>query len=371
MSFPYMIQGNNIVVVIDRASHTISNTHVAYTRIREAIKADDWDTVRELIEPKKAVLKFGKGNITIENNTLYWKGEVVHNALTLRMIQMLQEGFTIEPMVQFMENLMANPSRRSVTELYGFLEKNSLPITPDGHFLAYKKVRDNFFDIHSGTMDNSPGKVLEMERNAVDDDKDRTCSTGLHFCSIEYLPHFGRTSGDRVVILKINPKDVVSIPSDYNDAKGRACRYEVISELVTEPEKAFTKAVQKNAHGSVAPAKKGCGPFSMGYTEGYTGKPVRGVRIPTTGKERVAYDDGYAAGEADLEAGISARYVYEPKAVPQEFDAKGRPLSMTPGAIKKRAQRKLEKARAKVAVVTPAQAKLVKAAALWPAPKKK
>ena len=181
------------------------------------------------------------------------------------MIQMLQEGFSIEPMVLFMENLMSNPSKRSVLELYGFLEKSNLPITPDGHFLAYKKVRDNYLDCHSGTMDNSVGKVLEMERNEVDDDKDRTCSSGLHFCSISYLNCFG---GERTMILKINPRDVVSIPSDYNDAKGRTCRYEVIGELNVAPEDAFTKPVQETAVGSQPLPKKepktGSTPFYRG-----------------------------------------------------------------------------------------------------------
>ena len=84
-----------------------------------------------------------------------------------------------------------------------------------------------------------------MERNQVDDDQNQTCSTGLHFCSQEYLNHFG---GARTVIVKINPRDVVSIPNDYNNSKGRACRYEVIGELGVDPEEAFTETVQENAN---------------------------------------------------------------------------------------------------------------------------
>jgi hypothetical protein len=149
-----------------------------------------------------------------------------------------------------MENLMANPSYRAVNELYGFLEKNNLPITSDGHFLAYKKVREDYKDCHSGTFDNSVGKVVEMERNQVNDNKEQTCSAGLHFCSEGYLRHFG---GERVMILKINPRDVVSIPTDYNDSKGRCCRYEVIGEVGVNPEDEveFTSAVQDNANSAV------------------------------------------------------------------------------------------------------------------------
>ena len=245
MAYPYLIQGKNIVVVIGNTSHTISKTHIAYQKVLDAIKANDWDTVKDVIEPKKVVLNYGQGNVSVQGETLFWKGEELDTGLARRMITMLQEGFPIEPMVNFMENLYKNPSKRAVTELYGSLEKNNLPITPDGYFLAYKKVRDNFFDVHSGTMDNSVGKIVEMERNKVDDNKDNTCSTGLHFCGMSYLNHFG---GERTVIVKINPADVVSIPSDYNDAKGRACRYEVVGELGVEPEEAFTAPVQENAN---------------------------------------------------------------------------------------------------------------------------
>lgn len=242
MSFPFVIQGNNVTVVIGNKPHTISKTHITYQKVVDAIKAGDWDQVKEIIDPKKVVLNYGQGNVAVQGEKLFWRGEELNGALAVRMIAMLQEGFDVTPFVLFMENLYQNPSKRAVDELYGFLEKNSLPITPDGHFLAYKKVRDNFLDVHSGTMDNSPGRVVEMERNRVDDNKDNTCSTGLHFCGMSYLAHFG---GARTVIVKINPRDVVSIPSDYNGAKGRACRYEVVGELGVEPEQAFDKPVQE------------------------------------------------------------------------------------------------------------------------------
>jgi hypothetical protein len=235
------MQGSNISIVIDNKSHTISKTHLAFEKVKQAIKEQDWDLVRELIEPAEVVIKYGAGNIHIENGEVLWNGKEMHNALTQRMIAMLEEGFVIEPLVNFMNNLMENPSYRSVTELYSFLEANNLPITPDGYFLAYKKIRSDYTDCHTGKMDNSVGKIVEMARNEVDDNQNNTCSAGLHFCSESYLNHF---SGDRTVIVKINPKDVVSIPTDYDNSKGRACRYEVIAELGVEPAKAFTKPVQ-------------------------------------------------------------------------------------------------------------------------------
>ena len=305
MAYPYLIQGSNIVVVIGNKSHTISKTHLTYTKVLEAIKANDWDALPDIIEPKKVVLNYGAGNVSIQGETLFWKGKVLNTGLATRMIQMLQEGFPIEPMVNFMENLYKNPSHRAVTELYGFLEKNNLPITPDGHFLAYKKVRANFLDVHSGTMDNSVGRVVEMERHEVNDNKDQTCSTGLHFCGMSYLSSFG---GDRTVIVKINPADVVSIPSDYNEAKGRACRYEVIGELNVSPEDAFTRPVHTNSTDNEVIVKEGDTPFKAGYSAGFQG--TYNATDDYYGKDRLNYREGYEMGAKDRWAGKPERYRY-------------------------------------------------------------
>jgi len=244
-AIPFLIQGKNIILVIDGKSHTISkDTHISYGKIVEALKEQDWDALRDLVEPKKAIIDFGNGYVSIVDGEVFWKGQPFHNALTARMIEMYQDGFPIDPMVRFMENLMDNPSKRSVDQVYGFLEKNSLPITEDGYFLAFKRVRNDYLDCHSGTINNSVGEIVEMERNLVDDNPDSHCSTGLHFCSESYLGSFG--GNGPVMILKINPADVVSIPTDYNGAKGRCMRYEVVGEVVGEASQAFVSAVNSD-----------------------------------------------------------------------------------------------------------------------------
>lgn len=306
MSYPFLIQGDNVVVVVDNKPHTINKTHITYQKVVDAIKAGDWEAVKESIEPKKVVLNYGNGNVSIQGETLFWKGKELHTTLAVKMIDMLKEGFPIEPMVNFMDNLYQNPSKRAVDELYGFLEKGNLPITPDGHFLAYKKVRANYMDVHSGTMDNSVGQIVEMERFNVDDNKDNTCSTGLHFCSKDYLNSFG---GERTVIVKINPRDVVSIPSDYNATKGRACRYEVVGELEVAPEQAFTRSVQRNTN-TARPMKTGTSAFYKGYSAGWQGN-INASR-EYYGKEYTDYTEGYEKGQDDRENGGQERYRYIP-----------------------------------------------------------
>jgi hypothetical protein len=307
MSYPFILQGDNVTLVIDGEPHTINKTHVTYNKLVDAIKSGLWDTVKELINPTKALVNYSQGNLSVVNGEMFWKGKAFHNALATRIISMLDEGFDINPMVNFMNNLMQNPSKRAVDELYGFLEKNSLPITPDGCFLAYKRVKDNYTDCHTGTMDNSVGRVVEMSRNEVDDNCDNTCSAGLHFCSHDYLRSFG---GDRTVIVKIDPRDVVSIPSDYDSAKGRTCRYEVVGEVAQSPDDRaeFNKPVQRNANSVIVEPKTGSTPFYSGYNDGYNDEPYNPDYYDL--RSQKDYEEGFDKGASDADFGLSERYRY-------------------------------------------------------------
>lgn len=231
--YPYILQKNSLTIVIDGKQQTINReTHPNYQKVLDAICEGNWDEMQNLVDMTHAIKDYlsENGDIEVLDGDVYFQGRPFANALTDRLLAMLEEDFPVDPLCNFLSNLKDNPSKRAVDELYGFLENNNLPITPDGHFLAYKKVNNDYKDIHSGTFDNSIGQICEMPRNEVNEDRDRTCSSGLHFCSLEYLPHFRGGPNDRVMILKINPRDVVSIPSDYNNAKGRTCRYEIVDE---------------------------------------------------------------------------------------------------------------------------------------------
>ena len=123
---------------------------------------------------------------------------------------------------------MANPSRRAVNELYSFLSHKNLPITDSGTFLAYKSVRSDYTDHHTGEFSNALGSVLEMPRNAVCDNAGQGCSDGFHAGSLQYASSFGG-DGSVLLIVEIDPADVVSIPSDCSCQKLRTCKYKVVS----------------------------------------------------------------------------------------------------------------------------------------------
>jgi hypothetical protein len=224
-----------IAAVIQGKAYTIAPDHPNYDKIIDAVKAQDWNKFVSLADVATAITQYaGSRGVKIVAGCVVYNGETIHNTITDRIVKFMREGLPFEPLVKFLENLMQNPSKRAVDELYGFLEAGELPITTDGCFLAYKNVKSDYRDIHSGKFDNSIGKTCEMPRNQVCDDKNLTCSSGLHFCSIKYLPHFSDSNGGKTIILKINPADVVSIPSDYNNTKGRTCKYEVVADYTDD-----------------------------------------------------------------------------------------------------------------------------------------
>ncbi len=226
----FIKDSSGITIFYNEKSYIISKSHRNYEKIISTLKDKNYDNLYSLLNVVDNVKSYSDGKINIVNGEVFYDGEVFHNVMVERLLSMMDEGFDINHLIKFMNNLLDNPSKTSIDELYLFLESGNLPITEDGHFLAYKLVRHDFYDIFSGKFDHSPGKIISMKRNEVDDNRHRTCSTGFHFCSISYLPSYSKSNDNRVVIVKINPRDVVSIPSDYRNTKGRTCRYEVVGE---------------------------------------------------------------------------------------------------------------------------------------------
>ncbi len=235
---PHASTSLNITVYLPGKAPVVVPQNTAQAELlKKAIEAGDLDAVEDALNVRQAVAKQSFGLITVDNDTLMFENEPLHNSLVTRILTVIRDAGNAGPLLAFLNNLMQNPSHRAVNETFDFLEHNDLPITDDGCFLAYKKVRHDFKDIYTGTMDNSPGQTPWMRRNLVNEDKNKTCESGLHFCSKSYLPHYGSSgsrSTDRIVVVKINPADVVSIPVDYNQAKGRACRYYVVEEITSD-----------------------------------------------------------------------------------------------------------------------------------------
>jgi hypothetical protein len=191
---------------------------------------EEWDALMDLVDDATKINEAGEGRVVVEGGIVYYEGEAIRSPLTERIIWGISEGFDMTAYMNFLDNAMDNPSKRAVDEMYSFMEQHSMGITEDGYILGYKRVKDDFKDIYTGTFDNSPGCVVTMKRNRVNDDARKVCSQGLHFCAMSYLPSYGVGGGNRIVIVKVNPRDIVSVPIDYSFAKVRCCEYTVLSE---------------------------------------------------------------------------------------------------------------------------------------------
>ena len=236
MKVPYTISDDSVTLFIKGGIQTVASSHGNYQDVVDHLKQEDHDeeVLIELANKETLVSRSltGTARAEVKYGTVYYDNTQVHNSLSEKLLDLLDSGHDAGPWLAFLENVMENPSYRSRESLYDFLDHFKAPITPDGHFIAFKRVRDNYMDIHSGTMDNSPGSVVSMPRSQVDDDNQRTCSAGLHVCADEYLKgYFGAGAGYRTVAVKVNPRDVVSVPYDYNFSKMRTCQYEVVGDV--------------------------------------------------------------------------------------------------------------------------------------------
>lgn len=229
----YIINSNAATILVDDKTFTVRKDHMNWNDILDALSNQDEARVLQLVDIPETLKQVTSGRITVSDEGVFFNGEPLHTGLASRIMALIREGYQglAEPLTKFLDNLMENPSRRAVEGLYEWLQNSNLPITPDGCFIAWKIVSPEFKDLRTGTFDNAPGKTVEVRRNEVDEDINRTCSYGLHFCSSNYLPHYGTSAGNKVVMVKVHPRDVVAFPSDYNTAKGRCCRYEVLREV--------------------------------------------------------------------------------------------------------------------------------------------
>jgi hypothetical protein len=208
----------------------VDASHMNFDAVVEALRARDFEKAIDLGSVKAFINTMTAGNVAVTDDGVTFKGQPITGYLANKMMLFFREGLPIDHYCKFLDNLMANPSMTSRNELFLFLEAADLPITPDGHFLAYKAVRSDFRDKHSGRFDNSPGSVHSMPRHDVDDDRNKTCSYGFHAAAYEYARGF-MAPGDKMVAVKIDPANVVSVPSDYGNQKLRCTSYEVMFEV--------------------------------------------------------------------------------------------------------------------------------------------
>lgn len=223
-TFSYGVTNDTVTVVIDGKTNTVRKGAPNYVEIRKAILEERFDDVRSHLTPALSVEAWAKGKFKLVGNSLSYDGEKIPAEFNERIFKMAAGGESPEPLFKFYERLQKNPSNRAVVSLWNFMQHNGIPITEDGHLLAYKGITTSYKDCHTKTFDNRPGVVNEMPRNKISDDPNNACDPGFHVGSEVYAKGFGQV----VVICKVDPADVVSVPYDENGQKMRVCKYVVV-----------------------------------------------------------------------------------------------------------------------------------------------
>ncbi|AUE22873.1 membrane integrity protector [Aeromonas phage Ah1] len=226
-----------INIMADGKTFTADSSHESFRKALDLCIAGDVLKALGLINVAKGVSSYAGTNIEIKNDTVYFKGMEVGNSVVERIIQSMHEGKPFEKWVRFLEKLLANPNKRVVGELFKFLEAKDIVVNDKGDVVAYRRVRNDYKDFHSGTVLYKVGTEVKMDRSKCDESS-ATCSRGLHLCSKGYLPHFHGGSG-KILECTVSPTDIVSIPADYGSSKMRTCKMFVLREMTEAQVKAL------------------------------------------------------------------------------------------------------------------------------------
>ena len=261
------------IITKERVSFVLNSRHRSYhlksqqgQDLVALLRAEPQDIERigELSDIITFIAKQSNGRVTVDDcDRLRLDGKLIDYGLSGRMAQIVESGVPFDALSRFIEKVSENPDKSVAEDLYRFMEKGGIPLTPEGNILVFKKVDPNYYSYASGqtvaratladgTVKEMTGKVLypvggvvEMDRADCDPNRTRTCSRGLHGCSPEYLNFWYKQAGI-VLIGEVDPKDVTAIPADHDDQKLRCCRMKVVGEVPEDDAKThFPTVVEK------------------------------------------------------------------------------------------------------------------------------
>lgn len=230
----YIILPQSLVLNHEGNTTTINKDDGRYTKIIEKIREGKLDEIIPLLSIADSLSERG---FEVIDGLVHVDGDALPESLSTRVLDFFNNNLPFEPLLKFWAKLKNNPSFNSRQMLYKFLEHNGHPITTEGNFIAYRAVRNDFLDKHTGKMDNSVGNVVQIDRSKVDDNPNNVCSHGLHVATMSYAQSFA-SGDDKLLDVEVDPADVVAVPTDYNGTKMRVCRFKVVAEsqgLIDKP----------------------------------------------------------------------------------------------------------------------------------------
>ena len=247
----YQINGNDDgtknITVYEKGNptpHVAHSTHPYFERIVEGVLAGDESVVDLFDLSLKAGMELETvtERITSAHGLLYFDGEPMDDELSQTVLRFIAEGVDDwKPIALFFENVMQNPNEHSREHLYRWLQAEAFTLTPEGMIVGYKSVNSDgnggyisTYDgkaivdgkVVEGPIPNKIGSTVSMPRGEVTFDPAKGCSIGLHVGTYRYATEEYRK--DALLEVEVNPRDVVSVPTESKDQKMRVCRYKIV-----------------------------------------------------------------------------------------------------------------------------------------------
>lgn len=246
-----LMDHQSIIVSEGSASLLIAASDPTYGPVRRYLvdeQGKDFATVRDLVARFRTGVKKAavEAVAVVDGDTdqaeaepyRITHGDPVEEVVLAAAIRLTNSDADLAPLGAFLRRLESNPSQASRSQLFGWLKAGGFTLTTDGLIVGYKSVRADGRSAHAGkepvTVQAQDGSVetvighvpypvgatVWMPRDLVNDDRNSSCSVGLHVGTFGYAERFS----ERMLVVLVNPADVVSVPTDSNAQKMRVCR---------------------------------------------------------------------------------------------------------------------------------------------------
>lgn len=256
--FPAVLNDNDgatlaVVTAFNSASatpvYTADERHPHFARILEGLREGD-PRVWEWFDVASGVINAFNvitDRVSYDGKNVLFDGDPVHSVLAEQLSRAIEYGDpeNYKALALFWEKLESNPTEHSRVQAYDWLSCHKFQITPEGDVVGFKGVvstKDGYKSWASSAIKGTPsgyvngvpikelsqipqkvGDIVTMPRSEVAHDPREACKRGLHVATHGYAQGYG----DTVLEVHVNPRDIVSVPTDGHGAKVRACRYTV------------------------------------------------------------------------------------------------------------------------------------------------
>lgn len=242
------IDSSSIIATEGDDSVMIGAADPAYAAVRDYLtieRGQDFSYIRHLVGTVRVAVKdiVSEAVSVVDgdsgDDTAYRlkHGDPVAETVLSTALRLAFRGVDLAPLEAFLARLERNPSEASRSQLFGWLKAGGFTLTTDGLIVGYKSVREDGYSAHSGfepvtvtyqdgTSETVTGHVpypvgatVSMPRELVATSREHACSTGLHVGTFSYASNFS----ERMLVVLVDPEDVVSVPQDCNAEKMRVC----------------------------------------------------------------------------------------------------------------------------------------------------